>query len=151
MAGWTNRGKFSNLDSWCRNNGAPASFYVALITVAIVPDADTNTMADVTEITAGNGYVSGGISVARNAVDFDVLTEDDVNDRALVQILDLVWTAAGGSIPSAGAGARYAVFTDDNGVVANREISAFWDLVAARTVTVGQTLTLQNCELRLTE
>jgi hypothetical protein len=26
-------------------------------------------------------------------------------------------------------------------------VYAWWDLVSARTVTVGQTLTLQNCEI----
>jgi hypothetical protein len=41
--------------------------------------------------------------------------------------------------------------TTDEGTVANRQILAFWDLSADRTVSVGQTLTLQNLELRFTE
>jgi hypothetical protein len=79
------------------------------------------------------------------------LTEDDTNDRGLVQVKDIAWTASGGSIPASGNGARYAVLTDDNGTVGSREVYAYWDLTADRTVSVGQTLTLQNLELRLNE
>jgi hypothetical protein len=43
------------------------------------------------------------------------------------------------------------VLTDDNVTVGNREVLAWWDLVTDKNVSVGQTLTLQNCELRLTE
>jgi hypothetical protein len=151
MAGWTNRGKLSILDAYFRNNGAPTNFYVALVTSAVAPTADTNVLGDLTEIAAGNGYTSGGISLNRNATDFDTLTEDDANDRALIQIKDVVWTASGGTIPSGGDGARYAVLTDDNGTVANREVIGFWSLSSDRTVSDGQTLTLQDLELRANE
>ena len=147
MAGWTNKGKMSILDAYFRNAGAPTNFYVALVTSAAAPDADTNTMSDLTEITAGNGYTSGGYSLTRNSTDFDTLTEDDTNDRGLIQIKDVVWTASGGSI----SGARYAVLTDDNTTDSAREVYAYWDLSSNRTVSDGQTLTLQNLELRINE
>lgn len=151
MAGWTNKGKMSILDAYFRNNGAPTNFYIALLTSATAPDQDTNTMSDHTEINAGNGYTSGGYSLTPGATDFDVLNEDDTNDRGDIQIKDVAWTASGGSIPNGGSGARYAVLTDDNGTVANREIYAYWDLSSDRSVSSGQTLTLQDLELRLTE
>ena len=113
--------------------------------------ADTDTKTTLTEIANGNGYVTGGISLTRNSTDFDVLTEDDVNDRALVQLKDIVWTASGGSIPASGGGARYAILTDDNVTQGSREVYPYWDLVSDRTVSVGQTLTLQNCEIRIDE
>ena len=94
MAGWTNKGKMSILDAYFRNNGAPTNFYVALVTSATAPDADTDTMGDVTEISAGNGYTSGGYQLSKNSTDFDTLTEDDTNDRGLVQVKDVVWTAS---------------------------------------------------------
>lgn len=148
MAGWTNKGKFRLLDWVFRATTAPTNFYVFLATSAVSPTADTNIKSDLTEIATGNGYTAGGISLAKNSTDFDVLTEDDTNDRGFIQIKDLVWTASGGPIPASGNGARWAIFTDDNATLANREVIAYWDLGADRTVSSGQTLTLQNCELR---
>lgn len=151
MAGWTNKGKMSILDAYFRATGAPTNFYVALVTSATAPTSDTNLMSDLTEIAAGNGYTTGGYQLTKNSTDFDVINEDDTNDRGDIQIKDIVWTASGGSIPDSGSGARYAVLTDDNGTIANREIYCYWDLSSDRSVSDGQTLTLQNCEMRLTE
>jgi hypothetical protein len=151
MPGWTNRGKYLILGSFFRNAAAPTSFYMALVTGAVVPTADTDTLGTLTEIAAGNGYTAGGIAVARNSTDFDVYTEDDTNDRALVQIKDLVWTATVGPIPASGSGARYAALTDDNVTVTSRQVIAYFDLNSSRMISDGQTLTLQDCELRLVE
>lgn len=152
MAGWTNRGKARALGGWFRNNSVPTNFYIALITDAVTPTADTNTFSELTEIAAGNGYTSGGYSLDRNATDWDVgPTENDTSDYAYIQIKDIVFTASGGNLPASGNGARYAVLLDDNGVVASRDVLGWFDLVSDRTVSNGQTITLQNCELRLTE
>jgi hypothetical protein len=147
MAGFTNKFKFRIFDWLFRATAAPTNFYIALVTSAAAPVADTNTKSQLTELTQQFGYTTGGISLTKNATDFDVLTEDDANDRALVQIKDMVWTASGGSIGAA----RYAIMTDDNGTQGSREVLGFWDLTSDRTVSDGQTLTLQNLELRLTE
>ena len=151
MAGWTNRGKFTLLDIVFRNATEPTVFYVALVTSATAPNADINTLSQLTEIAAGNGYTAGGISIARDATDFDVLTEDDAGDKALIQIKDTVWTASGGPIPGSGDGARHAVLLDDNVTVGSRIVLAFWSLGSDRTVSDGQTLTLQDLELQGTE
>lgn len=151
MAGWTNKGKFRGLEWALRNGARPTNFYLALVTSAVAPGPDINTLSELTEIAAGNGYTTGGESLTPGATDFDVLTEDDTNDRALIQIKDVVWTATGGSIPASGGGARYAVLTDDNVTVGSREVLEYWDLVSDRTVSVGQTLTLQDCEIRINE
>jgi hypothetical protein len=151
MAGWTNRAKFNTLNWIFRAGTIPTNFYVALFTSAVAPTADTNTKSELTEIASGNGYTTGGISLTRNSTDFDVLTEDDTNDRGLIQIKDLVWTASVGSLPGSGSGARYAGMTDDNVTQGSREVFSYFDLVSDRTVSVGQTLTLQNCELRINE
>lgn len=149
MAGWTNRGKYDCLALWARNTSPATAFYMAL--VKSTPTQDTNTMSDLTEVAAGNGYTAGGISLTRNATDFDVLTEDDTNDWALVQVKDIVWTASGGTLPSDGNGATYAVITDDNGTVGSRDVYHYGSLSSARVVSSGQTLTIQNFELRLAE
>lgn len=151
MAGWTNKGKFSALDAYMRNAGAPTNFNIALFTSATAPTADTNLVSDLTQIATGNGYADGGLAVNRNATDFDVLTEDDTNDRGLVQIKDIVWTAAGGAIPASGSGARWVALCDDNATVSSREVYFYWDLVSDRSVSDGQTLTLQDCEIRINE
>lgn len=150
-SGVTNRGKFNFLGYVFRNATEATNFFIALITDADTPTADTNTFNDLTEIAAGTGYTAGGISLNRDATDFDVITEDDANDRALVQLKNIVWTASGGPVPTSGSGARYAILTDDNGTQSSREIWAYWDLSSDRTVSDGQTLTLVDCELRLTE
>lgn len=147
---FTNKGKYRLLGYAFRAATIPTDFYVALVTSATAPSADLNTLSQLTEIAAGNGYTSGGIAVTPGATDFDVWTEDDDNDRALVQLADLTWTADGGNLPASGGGARYAVLTDDNETVASREVLAWWDLSADRSVSDGQDLTLLNPELRLT-
>lgn len=151
MSGWTNRGKKLILNVYFRDDTPPSDFYLALCTSATAPTADTNTLADLTQIATGNGYVDGGNVVARDMTDFDTLTEDDSADRALVQLANVDFTASGGPIPSSGSGARYAVLTDDNATVANRQVIAFWDLTSNRSVSDGQTLTLPDLELRLAE
>ena len=150
MPGWTNKGKALFL-STARGVALPTNFFVALVTSAVPPVADTNTLSQLTEIAAGNGYTSGGISLTKNTTDFDSLVENDTNDRGELQIKDLLWTASGGNLPASGDGARYAVLTDDNGTVGSREVYHFWDLSSDRTVSDTQTLTLQDCEIRITE
>ena len=148
---FTNRGKFKNLDWVFRGTAFPTNFYVALVTKAVKPTPDINTLGELTEIAAGNGYTAGGISLTRNITDFDTLTEDDAEDRALVQIKDLVWTAAAGPIPISGDPARYAVLTDDNVTLGSREVYAYWDLIEGRSVVATETITLQDLTLRLEE
>lgn len=151
MAGWTNKGKMRILEEYFRASGAPTNFYVALVTATTAPGADTDVLGDLTEIALGNNYSTGGYSLSRNSTDFDVLNEDDTNDRGFIQVKDVAWTASGGPIPASGNGARYAVLTGDNATVANREVLAYWDLSSDRSVSDGQTLTLQDIELRLDE
>jgi hypothetical protein len=151
MAGFvTNRGKARELNSFYRGQNTPGGFYLALVTAAASPSVDTNLWSDLSasEIAAGNGYTAGGQAISRTTTDWDVLTEDDTADRALVQLKNIVWTASGGPIPASGAGARYAVLMDDNATPANREVLIVWDLGADRTISSGQTLTLIDSERR---
>jgi hypothetical protein len=151
MAGLTNKGKYNALDYAFRGATLPTNFYVALVTSAVAPDADTNTLGQLTQIAIGNGYTDGGYSLTPNGTDFDDLQENDGADRAELQIKDVTWSAAGGSIPDSGDGARYAVLTDDNATESAREVLGWWDLVSDRTVSNGQDLTLQDLEIRLQE
>lgn len=152
MAGFTNRGKALMLQ-WVypRTASLPANFYVALVTATPAPTADTNTLGELTQIAAGNGYVDGGYQLSPNSTDFDVLTEDDPNDKAILMIKDIVWLASGGALPASGGGARYAVLTTDEGTIGNRQVIAFWDLVSDRSVAAGVQLKLVDLQSELIE
>jgi hypothetical protein len=136
---------------FARNVTRATNYYIVLWTSATAPTQDTNTVSDHTQIATGNGYSDGGYSLTPGDTDFDVLTEDDSNDRALLQVKDVTWSASGGSIPDTGDGARYAGLTDDNATVANREVYMYWDLSSDRSVSDGQDLTLQDLEVRINE
>jgi hypothetical protein len=150
MAGWTNRGKYVFFQMACQGTASPTLFYVALCTSASVPGASKNLLSDMVQCTASNGYTSGGASVARTSGGWDVITEDDSASNAYAQIVDIVWTAAGGNLPSPSA-ARYAVLLDSASAAASRQILAYWDLSSDRQVSDGQTLTLQNLQLNINE
>lgn len=146
---WTNRGKYL-VESWAfRGATRPTNFYIALVTAAAAPTADTNTLSQLTEIAAGNGYTAGGYQLTPGTTDFDVLTENDTDDRGELQLKDIAWNASGGPIPASGGGARYAVLLTDEATVANRQVICSWDLASDRVVSSGQPLTLQNCEIRI--
>jgi hypothetical protein len=126
-SGWTNRGRYSCLATYFQGAAiAGSAFAIFLATSAAPPTADSNVKTDVTEIATGTGYSAGGLNVARDATDFDVITEDDANDKALIQLKDQVWTAAAGSIPNSGNGARWALLTDRNATVGSRLILAWF-------------------------
>ena len=149
--GWTNKGKYLLMGYFFRAAALPAHIYVALCTSANTPTADTNTLSQLTEIAAGNGYTTGGYELHTDGTDVDYYNEDDALDLAEVKLKDIVWTASGGNIPSSGLGARWAVLTDYNATIGSRQVIAYWDLASDRTVSSGQTLTLQDCALRITE
>jgi hypothetical protein len=70
------------------------------------PTTGTNTVrADITEISAGNGYTSGGVTLA------SVTWAETGAGSGIFQwtVADFAWTAAGGSIGPF----RYVVFYDD--------------------------------------
>lgn len=144
-SGWTQKGTYNALDIVFRGATPPTNFYIMLVTDAVTPSKTTQTFSDLAnEIASGNGYTSGGYQLDRNATDFDTLTEAD---PTLIQMLDVVFTASGGPLPSSGDGARWAVLTDDNGTINSREVWAWFDLVSARTISDTQTLTLVDMEL----
>jgi len=131
------------------------TLFVMLCTDDVTPDADVETFATLTPIATGNGYQStGGIGANEgfllpgNAADFYAITHGA--GYARIKIRDIVWTAAGGSIPASGDGARWAVLTDNNATIDSRVVIAWWDLSSDRSVTVGNTLTLSDLEIRLT-
>jgi len=149
MAGITNKGKYRMAGAIFRGETLPTNFYVALVTDT--PDADTNTLSDLTEIADGNGYDTGGFELTPGGTDFDTWTEDDSGNKGVIKIKDVAWTADGGSIPASGDDALYAVLLDDNGTIANREVWVYWSLGGAQSIGDGSTITLQDLEIDFSE
>jgi hypothetical protein len=149
VAGFTNRGKYLVAGAYFRATGVPTNIYAALCTSATSPTADTNTLSELTEIAAGNGYTSGGLSLSRNGTDFPTLTEDDANDKAVLTVKNLVWTAAGGNLPSSGNVPKWLVLTTDEGTVGNRQILAYMDLGTVGVASDTQTLTISAAQIEL--
>ena len=136
MAGVTNRGKFNILSHVFRTLALPSNFYVFL--VSDTPTQDTNTLSQLTEITETGREVELDL----NGTDFDTVTEDDGADKAIIQIKDCAYA---GPITSA----LYAVLVDGN--AGGDDVYAYWSLGGAKSVSSGQTLTLQDLEIDLLE
>lgn len=141
-SGWTNRGLKCILNTYFRadTTDEPEGFKLALITAG-TPGADTNTMSGLTELANANGYTTDGKAVARSSAGFDVIQEDDENDRAYIQLADVTWDITGSGV----SGITYALLMDD---AATPNVIAFFDLNGPVSQVAGQPLTIQNAELR---
>jgi len=161
-SGITNKGKAWILETVFRKQRNASGtlsdvMYIALVTSSNVPNADDTTWADLnsTEIAVGNGYTAGGTALALGTTDFDTVISDadaDTNDYGYIRLKDISWSASGGSIPDSGT-ASYAVLMDNAGGAADNtanKLIAWWDLGGTRSVSAGQTLSLQDLEIRLT-
>jgi hypothetical protein len=94
------------------------------------PVATNSVKADLTEISAGNGYTAGGntasvTSSAQTSGTYKLVLGDPAT-----------WTASGGPIPSTGAGFRYAVLYNDT--AANKELIGWWDYGSSITLAAGE-------------
>tara|TARA_Y100000361_G_C11146262_1_gene338208 strand:+ start:609 stop:1043 length:435 start_codon:yes stop_codon:yes gene_type:complete len=143
MAGFTNKGKAKLLRNFFQSETPPTNLYVYLVTSATAPTADTNTLGQLTEISeTGKEF-----SLSLNTTDFDTSvsdSEDDTNDKGVMKIKDCTFA---GPVTNA----RYAILVDDNGTEGSREVYCYWDLGSNRSVSSGQTLTLQDLEMNLLE
>ena len=154
-SGLTNTGKMRILEMAFRNGMDSAAidtspYFIALATSAATLTALTELFDTTVQIAVGSGYADGGISFARDSATWDILAMDTVTGYGYIRLKDIVWTAAGGSIPASGGGAMYALITDDNALVGSRKVYGWIDLTTARSIGNGATLTLQDIELRIT-
>jgi hypothetical protein len=86
-----------------------------------------------------------------NTTDFPGVTEADGLDYGGVTLKSVYFWGTGGNLPASGNGARWAVLTDDNPTVANREIYCYWSLGSNRIVSDSQALHLQAFEIQAKE
>ena len=109
-------------------NASTDGFKLALTNAA--PNAATHTvLADITQISAGNGYSAGGSSVA-------VTASSATGVYTLTQDATVTLTAAGGTIGPF----RYVVFYDDT--VASDPLLSFFDYGSSITLLDTETFAM---------
>jgi len=147
----TNRWKFRQAQSLYGGTALPTQFHIALGTNVTPPTVDSNTMSDVSEIAAGNGYTSGGQVLTRDSTGFPTISEDDVNNWARAVIRVFSFTASGGTLPASGGAINWVLITGPGAVVADREIYHFFQTAAPVSLASGQTWEVTGAEIRITD
>ena len=129
-------------------DGASTPSNLALILTTDIPVWSTKLESALTEVANGNGYTTGGQTVSLNTTDWPVETESDTAGLEYLerQMKAFSWTASGGNIPASGDGPKAIVLIDD---VATANVIGWLDLVTARTIISGTSLTASNFTLRI--
>lgn len=111
-----------------KHNFASNTFKVMLTNTAPV---NTNSIkADLTEISAGNGYTAGGTATT--------ITSSTSSGVAKTTGTDVVFTAAGGTIGPL----RYAVLYNDTQTSPAKPLVSWWDYGSSITLNDTETLTV---------
>ena len=95
------------------------------------PVATNSVKADLTEISAGNGYTAGGTTTAQSS------SAQSSGTYKLV-IADVVFTASGGAM----ADFRYAVLYSDTPTSPADPLIGFWDYGSTVSLASGETFTV---------
>ncbi len=123
---------------------ASDTFKIILMATGFIFDIDSHhgyTDVSASELANGNGYTTGGATLAGVAV-----TEDDANDRTDVTWNNVTWTASGGSIgPTPGA----IIFDDTASSPQADTIIGYIDFGGEQTQTDGGTATIANPTVRI--
>lgn len=112
---------------------APCDFNADTFKLALSNTAPNLTTADffndITEITAGNGYTAGGLTLAG-------VTVSRSGGTAKITADDAVLTATGGIGPF-----RYVIFYKSTGTAATSPLISMWDYGSSISLLNGETFT----------
>jgi len=100
---------------------------IALTNVA--PDADDTVLADLTEITAGNGYTAGGVPVT-------VASSGQTSGTYKLVLEDVTIEASAGPVGPF----RYFVLLDDTPTTPADPLIGWWDFGSSVTLLAGQSV-----------
>lgn len=110
-----------------KHDFASHSYKVMLSNAA--PVVTNTAKANITEITAGNGYTAGGTATT--------VTKSNSLGVETMFAADVVFTAAGGSIGPF----RYIVLYNDTQTTPAKPLVCWWDYGSSISVSTGQTFT----------
>lgn len=108
---------------------ATNNLYIMLSDTA--PTATDALYSDITEITEGNGYTTGGAQA-------DTTSSTESSGTYSLVIQNVTWTATGGSISQF----RYAVLYNENTTAKTKPLIAWFDLGSEINVTSGNSFEL---------
>lgn len=95
------------------------------------PSAANSVFADITEISAGNGYTAGGTAAT-------ISSSAQSSGTYKLVLADVVFTASGGSIGAL----RYVVLYNDTPTSPADPLIGYWDYGSSITLASGETLTV---------
>lgn len=96
------------------------------------PSATNTVWANITEISAGNGYTAGGTALTS-------VTSAEASGTLTLDAADVTFTASGGSIGPF----RYAVLYNDTPTSPADPLIGWWDYGSSVTLADTETLTVQ--------
>lgn len=94
---------------------------VALVTSTYTPAVTHNFFSDITNEVTGTGYTAGGAALASVTV-----TQDDVNNRGVLDAADVTWA-------SSTITARGAVLYKDTGTASTSPLIAYFDFTTDKS------------------
>lgn len=108
-----------------------ASNTLKILLTNVAPDPTDDVKADLTEISAGNGYTAGGATMSVSS------SAQSGGDYAL-EAADVTFTASGGSIGPF----RYAVMYNDTPTSPADPLIQYWDYGSSITLQDGESLVI---------
>ena len=123
--------KFYSFSTDLTNGKHDFSSHAFKIMMTNTAPALTNTAkANITEISAGNGYTAGGAATT--------ITKSNASGVETLFGTDVAWTASGGSL----AAMRYAVIYNDTQTIPAKPLIGYWDYGSSVTPASGQSFTV---------
>ena len=129
MAAYNKFNDFSEQLAKGAQNFGTDTYKVALSNTA--PVATNTILSDITQISAVNGYTSGGTATT--------ISVSETTGTTTVSGTQVVFTASGGSIGPF----RYVVLYNDTTTTPSKPLVAWWDYGSSLTLADGETFTVK--------